>query len=197
MSENKDLILESRYIHTGNSGVTISVERDVQQPTRAILTIRNGAFGAFSTDMTIRGNEHDGMTATQLRDLALVFLESAELLDEIKDGKPVRYQWNDSPSIIGAKHRKRKTPERIRKFIQDSRVEKLKAQGEDPDLKGWPNDLMLDFEEEESENNRGCDTVASGPFTANMSPPEPIRKTQPLDQPTLVVLRLKHLVGKL
>lgn len=96
MGRNRDeLCLSSRYIHTGNSGVTLTVSRDVKKTDRAILSIRNGAFGAFSTVMEIRGNESPGMTSVQLRDLALMFMDAAENLDA--EEIPVMH---DTPYII-------------------------------------------------------------------------------------------------
>jgi len=83
MARNKDeLCLGTRYVHTGNSGVTFNVSRDVKRVDRAILSIRNGAFGAFSTSMEVRGNDYNGMTSRQLRDLALMFMDAAAYLDE-------------------------------------------------------------------------------------------------------------------
>jgi len=79
-----ELSLDSRYIHTGNSGVTIRIDRDVKRPDRAVLKIENGAMGAFSTSMKISGNSYEGMTSDQLRDIALCFLEAASNLDSRK-----------------------------------------------------------------------------------------------------------------
>jgi len=76
-----DLNLDSRYIHTGNSGVTIRIDRDVKRSDRAILKVENGAMGAFSTSMRISGNSLEGITSDQLRDIALCFLEAASKLD--------------------------------------------------------------------------------------------------------------------
>lgn len=83
MARNReDLCLSARYIHTGNSGVTLYVNRDVKRPERAVLTVGNGAFGAFSTRMEICGNDYKGMTASQLRDLSLMFMEAASHLED-------------------------------------------------------------------------------------------------------------------
>ncbi len=83
MARNKEeLCLSSRYIHTGNSGVTFSITRDVRRVDRAVVFVQNGAFGAFSTNMEIRGNDYKGLTARQLRDLALMFLDAAAYLEQ-------------------------------------------------------------------------------------------------------------------
>lgn len=83
MARNReDLCLSARYIHTGNSGVSLYVNRDVKRPERAVLTVGNGAFGAFSTKMEICGNDYKGMTAPQLRDLSLMFMEAASHLED-------------------------------------------------------------------------------------------------------------------
>lgn len=129
MTKNSELRIDARYIHTGNSGVTITVERDVKKPTRGILKIRNGAFGAFSTEMEVRGNDYDGMTANQLRDLALLFLESAHALDEIENGKDgdLMYSNESSPSIISANgSSSRELSNRMEKFLTGQ----LKARGD-------------------------------------------------------------------
>ena len=76
-----ELSLDSRYIHTGNSGVTIRIDRDVKRSNRAVVKVENGAMGAFSTSMRISGNSYEGMTSDQLRDIALCFLEAASKLD--------------------------------------------------------------------------------------------------------------------
>jgi len=79
--ESERLRLSSRYIHTGNSGVTLSIHRDVEKVDRAELVVENGAFGAFNTTLEIRGNDSDEMTSHQIRDLALMFLDAADLLE--------------------------------------------------------------------------------------------------------------------
>lgn len=96
MSRNRDeLCLASRYIHTGNSGVTLTVARDVKNVDRAVLSIRNGAFGAFSTLMEVRGHESRGMSSLQLRDLALMFMDAAESLDQ----QDLPLQGQDIPAL--------------------------------------------------------------------------------------------------
>lgn len=82
MSKNREeLCLSSRYIHTGNSGVTISIVRDTRRIDRAEMIVENGAFGAFSTRLEVRGNDYQGMTSAQLQDLGLMFLDAAAQLD--------------------------------------------------------------------------------------------------------------------
>jgi hypothetical protein len=107
MARNReDLCLSARYIHTGNSGVTLYVNRDVKRQDRAVLSITNGAFGAFSTEMKIRGNDYAGMTAPQLRDLSLMFMEAAAKLEA--GDLPL---MNDVPNIV---------PERGERFTRNS-----------------------------------------------------------------------------
>jgi len=97
MSRNREaLCLSSRYIHTGNSGVTFTVNRDVKDVRRAEILVTNGAFGAFRTELQIRGNDHAGMTSAQLRDLALMFLDAAAELDAEAEA---RFE-HESPSIV-------------------------------------------------------------------------------------------------
>jgi hypothetical protein len=125
MTKNSELRIDARYIHTGNSGVTLTIERDVRKPTRGILKIRNGAFGAFSTEMEVRGNDYDGMTANQLRDLALLFLESAHALDEIENGKDgdLMYSSESSPSIVSANgSSSRELSNRMEKFLRNQLI---------------------------------------------------------------------------
>jgi len=81
-SAEDQLVLSSRYIHTGNSGVTLTLRRDIKRTDRAELEVENGAFGAFRTSLLVRGNSYEGMTAIQLRDLALMFLDAADALDK-------------------------------------------------------------------------------------------------------------------
>lgn len=94
------LVLSSRYIHTGNSGVTVTVRRDLVRPDRAELEVENGAFGAFHSSILVKGHDTEGMTAIQLRDLALMFLDAADALD--KDCKtPYVHQQEGYASLVG------------------------------------------------------------------------------------------------
>lgn len=94
MSKPFPRVLDSRYVHTGNSGVTIAVSRSEKLPDRADLCISFGAMG--STDMTLvsRGSNMKGYTAQQLRDLATVLLRSAYELE-----RPAEDQWFESPDL--------------------------------------------------------------------------------------------------
>lgn len=100
----KDLVLDSRYVHTGNSGITFKVQRDIENPQKANIIISNQAMGGFSTKMKVRGVD-SGFTAQQLRDFALMFLESANSMDEIKQGKKPHYSRNtphlDNKGYVG------------------------------------------------------------------------------------------------
>jgi hypothetical protein len=118
MSRNQErLCLSSRYIHTGNSGVTFSVNRDVERVDRAEVTVENSAFGAFTTRMGIRGNDYKGMTAHQLRDLALMFMDAADSLDL---GVEARFERNNSPPIAGETGwRGSSLPRSLEDFIPD------------------------------------------------------------------------------
>lgn len=115
MSDTKRLCLSSRYIHTGNSGVTFQVVRDVERVNRAEVFIENGAFGAFSTVMEIRGNDCYGMTSHQLRDLALMFMDAAAELDS----DTAQFE-RSSPDIVqddGTRRRSTDLPRSLEKLI--------------------------------------------------------------------------------
>jgi hypothetical protein len=101
----KELMLESRYIHTGNSGVWLKVSRDLREPKKAVLDVENSAMGLFETKMHVVGTESGGMTADQLRDIALMFLESAHKLDQIEAGAKVWYEYENKTNYIYAENR--------------------------------------------------------------------------------------------
>jgi hypothetical protein len=104
------LVLSSRYIHTGNSGVTLTLRRDLVRNDRAELEVENGAFGAFHTSMLVRGHDTSGMTSIQLRDLALMFLDAADALDN--DCKiPLRSGRGESISSLGRENKAYLIPE--------------------------------------------------------------------------------------
>ncbi len=91
-------MITSRYIHTGNSGLTISVCAHEKNSDRGTLVIESSAFGAFHNRLESHGNSYEGFTPEQLRDLARVFLDSAYALET---GQLMYLE--DSPSIVSAK----------------------------------------------------------------------------------------------
>jgi len=190
MSRDSELIIESRYIHTGNSGVTISVERDVKRPTRAILKVRNGSHGAFSTEMEIRGNDYNGMCANQLRDLALIFLEGANTLDEIKEGKPGDFQYSNenSPSILPEDGVEEAS--RISRKLQDHLVQQYKDKGD--------TNAYMTVHELVQTSSKGWSggTDKNGKLKLDKETRENMKKPR-IDKVTLVMDRLKYLVNKL
>lgn len=200
MSKNKELILEERYIHTGNSGVTISVERDVKRPTRAILKVKNGSHGAFSTEMEIRGNDYNGMTAIQLRDLALCFLEAAECLDIYGRGEEPRYRFaEESASIVSEKggHSTHGIPGNLERHLK----EKLRASGmnrEDADTEAGkmirgtqPSGGGCD------EGGGSYDTDEKGQKIPDLAAWQALRAPKrDLDYPALIMDRIRYLVNK-
>ncbi len=74
-------MITSRYIHTGNSGLTISVCAHDKNKDRGTLVIESSSMGAFHNRLESHGNSYDGFTPEQLRDLARVFLDSAYALE--------------------------------------------------------------------------------------------------------------------
>lgn len=98
MSRNRELCLGSRYIHTGNSGVTVSVLRNVRRVDRAQVLVETQTMGAFDSCLCLNGNSYEGFTAVQLQDLALVLLNAAEHLT-----RPDKASFEmGSPSLVGA-----------------------------------------------------------------------------------------------
>jgi hypothetical protein len=100
MSTSFPRVLDSRYVHTGNSGVTIAVSRSERLPDRADLCIYFGAMG--STDMTFvsKGMDMKGYTAQQLRDLATVLLRSAYELERPPSDQWFESEFQGSPRIF-------------------------------------------------------------------------------------------------
>lgn len=98
MNKN-ELVIESRYIHTGNSGATFELQRDAKYPNKALLNLKLGAMGRIKVDVSLNGNGNNfgGFTAVQLKDLALMFMSAAKELE-----KPVEEQEYDytSPHLI-------------------------------------------------------------------------------------------------
>jgi len=127
MSKNESrLRLASRYIHTGNSGVKLSIFRDVRRVDRAELIVENSAFGAFHTELEIRGNDSKGLTSHQLRDLALMFLDSADALENqceipLEHGGSISaYEGKEHPSIAtesGNRQAIRNLPDSIARYL--------------------------------------------------------------------------------
>lgn len=74
-------MIASRYIHTGNSGLTISVCAHDKNKDRGTLVIESSSMGAIHNRLESHGNSYDGFTPDQLRDLARVFLDSAHALE--------------------------------------------------------------------------------------------------------------------
>lgn len=75
-------IYGSRYIHVCNSGTTIKVRANVlEKEGRADLVVHMGAFGAITSEMVCSGNDYDGLTSAQLRDISRMFAEAADNLD--------------------------------------------------------------------------------------------------------------------
>ena len=103
MSRNRELCLGSRYIHTGNSGVTISVVRDKRSVDRATLFVESMTMGAFDTRLRIRGNDYAGFTSAQLADLSLVFLNAAYQLELTGDAS----FESQSPSLVDSEGKRR------------------------------------------------------------------------------------------
>jgi len=195
-----ELVIESRYIHTGNSGVTILVERHIKHPTKAVLKIQNGSMGAFSTEMEVRGEDYNGFTANQLRDLALVFLESAEVLDQIKAGKDpsFMYEREQNPSIVSANETGYHTAKISRRLIDHLTEEYEKK--EIPNAFSVVNELVVNSETSES-GFCGKDgdkevLITTVDSTKNITKAKKEQKPR-IDKHALVRSRIKHLAKQL
>jgi hypothetical protein len=193
MTKNSELRIDARYIHTGNSGVTLMVERDVKKPTRGILKIRNGSHGAFSTEMEIRGNDYDGMSANQLRDLALLFLESANTLDDITAGKDgvLMYSNENTPSIVPVRgHNTSRLSMKMEKFLYSQ----LKAKGDkDP----WNTILKIQNTEEGMSGTTVENGTPCSDEEALVIEKKNKKKNPEFDTTALMIERIKDLASKL
>lgn len=106
MIRKDELTLVSRYVHTGNSGATLSIVRNSKRTDGAHLNLKIGAFGKISSDITVIGDEYSGFTADQLRDFAHIFLYAANELE--KDSKDQDFFSKRDTNNILCEERKKK-----------------------------------------------------------------------------------------
>lgn len=177
-SEEDRLVLSSRYIHTGNSGVTLTVRRDLVRPDRAELEMENGAFGAFHTNFLVRGNDFSGMTAIQLRDLGLMFLDAADALDNdcrtpLKGGAGYSsLLGKNRTDIVPEGGGRRNPPDSLRRYIPGE----LEGIALDPDLDFTA--FAKTYHEQESKKDMGVYEGENGLKGLTLSPTQKQQRKQ-------------------